>query len=238
MKRLIIPSLIIALFLPFWTNAETCYISVECGSCVNICNNSCDNGGNASRPPLSYGIEDRNLYNSLRGRILILPERNGEAYYVHPSDYRVYYLGNATNALEVMQSLGYGTFNRDLWKIPAGVLTQYGTDSDRDGLSDNFEIAFGTNRYDFNSDHDVYSDKTEIIAGYDPNGPGKMPIDRNFTNKNKGRVLLETESFGQAWYVNPTDGKRYYFSNTYEMHDIIAKFGLGISNGNFNRLVR
>lgn len=235
MKKVLILLFLAGLLLPFTSKAETCSITINCGNCISLCNSSC---GREKYPRESFLVKDRNLYNKLRGRILVLPQRNGEAYYVHPSNYSVYYLGNSINALEVMQSLGYGTYNRDLDKVWTGVLYQYGTDSDMDGLSDNFEMAVGTNRFNFNSDFDVYSDKMEIIAGYDPNGSGKMPISKSFIEKNKGRVLLATENYGQAWYVNPVDGKKYYLSNQFEMSVIINKFGLGISNGNFNKLVQ
>ena len=33
------------------------------------------------------------------------------------------------------------------------------------------------------------------------------------TNNLNGKILLQVESKGEAWYVNPKDGKRYYMAN-------------------------
>lgn len=33
------------------------------------------------------------------------------------------------------------------------------------------------------------------------------------SNNMKGRILLQVESHGEAWYVNPKDEKRYYMAD-------------------------
>ncbi|MBU0648789.1 hypothetical protein KJ969_01620 [Patescibacteria group bacterium] len=49
-------------------------------------------------------------------------------------------------------------------------------DTDGDGLSDREEIrVWKTNALDIDTDGDGYDDKTEIDGGYDPIGPGKLP---------------------------------------------------------------
>jgi len=49
-------------------------------------------------------------------------------------------------------------------------------DTDGDGLSDREEIrVWKTNALDIDTDGDGYDDKTEIDGGYDPSGPGKLP---------------------------------------------------------------
>lgn len=42
------------------------------------------------------------------------------------------------------------------------------SDTDRDGLSDKFEIDFGTDILQIDSDGDGFNDKIEIVKGYDP----------------------------------------------------------------------
>jgi len=52
-----------------------------------------------------------------------------------------------------------------------------------------------------------------------PVGPGEIntvepaEADVNLVNRLKGRILLQVESYGEAWYVNPADGRRYYLAD-------------------------
>ena len=48
-----------------------------------------------------------------------------------------------------------------------------------------------------------------------------------------GRILLQTQDKGQAWYVNPLDKKRYYLGRPADAFNLMRRFGLGISNANF-----
>jgi len=56
------------------------------------------------------------------------------------------------------------------------------------------------------------------------------PIDPVLVARLKGRILLQVQSHGEAWYVNPDDGKRYYMSNGTEALAIMRKFALGITD--------
>ncbi|MFA6995452.1 MAG: hypothetical protein WC249_03545 [Patescibacteria group bacterium] len=49
----------------------------------------------------------------------------------------------------------------------------------------------------------------------------------------KGRILLQVEDKGQAWYVNPTDGKKYALGRPQDAFNLMRRFALGISNSNF-----
>lgn len=42
--------------------------------------------------------------------------------------------------------------------------------------------------------------------------------------------MIQTESYGRAWYINPKDGTRYYLRNGDEAFRTLASFGLGITN--------
>lgn len=53
-----------------------------------------------------------------------------------------------------------------------------------------------------------------------------------------GRILLQVEARGEAWYVNPADGMRYYLKNGVVAFEMLRKFGLGISNKDFVALER
>lgn len=186
----------------------------------------------------SYKIEDKNLYQSLKGKIILRTERKGEAYYVSPTEEKVYFLGSSRGAFQILQSMGVGMTDAGLSKISAGYLDNFRSDSDMDGLSDDFENAFGSNAYNSNSDRDRYSDKVEILNNYNPNGANKLPIDLNFTGLNEGRVFLQVQRNGEMWYVNPTDGRRYFVHDTDDARSLVEKVGLGISENNFFKLIQ
>lgn len=48
-----------------------------------------------------------------------------------------------------------------------------------------------------------------------------------------GRILLQVEDKGQAWYVNPGDNRRYYLGRPDDAFLVMRYFGLGISNADF-----
>lgn len=52
----------------------------------------------------------------------------------------------------------------------------------------------------------------------------------------KGRILLQVENNGEAWYVHPDDGKRYYMKDGETCYEMMRAFGLGISNADFEKL--
>ncbi len=56
----------------------------------------------------------------LAGKILLRVQEHGEAYYVNPSDLKMFYLGTPKDAFEVMRSQGLGIANKDLEKIEIG----------------------------------------------------------------------------------------------------------------------
>lgn len=50
----------------------------------------------------------------------------------------------------------------------------------------------------------------------------------------KGRILLQVESKGEAWYVNPDNKKRHYLGRPADAFQVMRELGLGISNKDFN----
>jgi len=132
--------------------------------------------------------------------------------------------------LAVMKQLSIGITNSDLNKIPLGPFTTDRADDDQDGLPNNTEIALGTNPNSQDSDNDGYNDALEIANGYNPLGSGRLPLDINFTKKHLGKIFLQVESRGEAWYVNPTDQKRYFLGSPADAFVIMKNLGLGITN--------
>lgn len=101
------------------------------------------------------------------------------------------------------------------------------TDSDGDELSDALEKALGTNPFKKDSDGDGYDDKIEIMGGYNPSGTGKIPTDKTFSAKQAGKILLQVEDNGEAWYINPLNMSRYYLGRPADAFAIMRRLGLG-----------
>lgn len=115
----------------------------------------------------------------LSGRILIQTERNGEAWYVDPVSQKRFYMGQPSDAFEIMRGFGLGIKNSDLKKIAEA---------------------------------------------------GSRDIDLNFAKKMSGRILLQVESRGEAWYVSSLDYRRYYLGSPVDAYRVMRELGLGISN--------
>ena len=187
----------------------------------------------AEGPKPAYSSD---MARSQKGKILLQVEAKGEAWYVSPADEKRYYMGRPDDAFSLMRQLGVGITNADLKKIGIGAKNFEGPDSDGDGLSDIFEDAIGTDKNDRDSDNDGYDDKTEALNGYDPLGSGKMPIDQAFANRQKGRILLQVENNGEAWYVSPADGLRYFMGRPLDAFNLMRGLGLGITNQNLEKI--
>lgn len=56
------------------------------------------------------------------------------------------------------------------------------------------------------------------------------------SSKLKGRILLQVESHGEAWYVNPKNSYRYYMANGFEAYNIMRNLGVGITTANLARI--
>lgn len=180
-------------------------------------------------------VDDR-LVQRLRGRILLQVENRGEAWYLDPVTDDKFYLKNGLAAYNMFRRAGLGITNNDLAKIPVGFIDYDDTDSDDDGLTDLLEEALGTDPNDSDSDDDGYDDKTEVMEQYNPRGIDRQGIDNALINRLKGRILLQVEDRGQAWYINPVDGKRYLLSNGDQAYRILRNLSLGIKNSDLRKI--
>lgn len=63
-----------------------------------------------------------------------------------------------------------------------------------------------------------------------------LAYDYSFSKKWAGRILLQTEENGEAWYINPVNLKRYYLGRPDDAFQIMLDLGLGISNADLGRL--
>lgn len=60
--------------------------------------------------------------------------------------------------------------------------------------------------------------------------------DLSFSKKQAGRILLQVQNKGEAWYVSPKDFKRYYLGRPQEAFDIVRHHAIGISEKDFQAL--
>ncbi len=170
------------------------------------------------------------LSTKLSGRILLQIESRGEAWYVNPYNKKRYSLGRPNDAFDLMRNLGTGIADTYLSKIQLADENLIGQDSDSDGLSDAVEDSVGTEKNNRDSDGDGYGDKEEAINGYDPRGPGKLSLNSKFAKEKSGKIFLQVQANGEAWYINPNDYKRYFLGRPADAFNLMKKLGLGISN--------
>lgn len=61
-------------------------------------------------------------------------------------------------------------------------------------------------------------------------------VSANLAQSLSGRILLQVQSSGQAWYVNPANNQRYFLGRPDDAFNIMRRLGLGISEADFNKL--
>lgn len=115
--------------------------------------------------------------------------------------------------------------------------------------------GYGVTRNNFSTSKNYYSQSVDIkdinlgfVKILDPSNNTVM-LNKDNSNKSnsgtnqastniklKGYILLQVESVGEAWYVNPVDGKRYYMKDGATAYELMRKFGLGITNSDLAKL--
>lgn len=63
-------------------------------------------------------------------------------------------------------------------------------------------------------------------------GPADISLSRSLV----GRIVLQVEDKGQAWYINPVDLNRYFLGSPADAFRVLREQGLGISNANLGLL--
>ena len=180
-----------------------------------------------------------NLYSQLKGKIILRVQDKGQAYYVSPKEKKIYSLGKPDDAFPIIRSQGLGITNANLIKIPVGLTGLSGNDSDSDGLPDALEVALGTDQNKADTDGDGFKDKDELAGGFSPLAKSvKIGYDNSFAVAQKGKIFIQVESRGEAWYVNPSDGKRYFLARPADAFSIMRLLGAGVSNNDFSSLVK
>jgi len=166
----------------------------------------------------------------LRGQFLIQADRAGQAWYVDVENGLRHSVANDSSALNILHQLGLGISNDNLAKIPIALDDRFiRFDSDGDGVDDRVERAIGTDPFKADSDGDSYDDGLELKYHFNPLGPGRLPIDSNFSASLAGQILLQVENKGEAWYINPSDNLRYHIADPEDLLRVITYLGKGIS---------
>ncbi|HCC22687.1 TPA: hypothetical protein DF272_00705 [Candidatus Falkowbacteria bacterium] len=57
---------------------------------------------------------------------------------------------------------------------------------------------------------------------------------QTLTERTSGKILLQVEEHGEAWYVYPLDGFRYYLGRPDDAFTLMRELGLGVNNENFD----
>lgn len=63
-----------------------------------------------------------------------------------------------------------------------------------------------------------------------------VKTDPTLVSRLRGYILLDVQSHGEAWYLNPTDNSRYYMKDGAIAYEMMRSFGLGISEVDYQRL--
>ena len=66
--------------------------------------------------------------------------------------------------------------------------------------------------------------------------PASAGTEETLAKKLAGKILLQVESRGEAWYINPQNLKKYYFRNPVEALGQMKRLSLGISNSDLSKI--
>jgi len=61
-------------------------------------------------------------------------------------------------------------------------------------------------------------------------------VDNALTTRLTGRILLQVENHGEAWYINPADSQKYYMANGEKAYNIMRFLGVGITNTDLTKI--
>ena len=51
-----------------------------------------------------------------------------------------------------------------------------------------------------------------------------------------GKILIQVEQVGEAWYVDPVNLDRYFMGRPHDAFDLMRNLGLGITNEKLNQI--
>lgn len=111
--------------------------------------------------------------------------------------------------------------------------------------------VFNTRSYDYLYDHikaNCSVDPRSAMINYQVRWPqvthswidtqisAQTTSDPGLVSKLKGRILLQVQQHGEAWYLNPTTLKRYYMKDGPTAYEMLRSFGLGITESDYTKI--
>lgn len=90
-------------------------------------------------------------------------------------------------------------------------------------------------RYYMADGNEAYNIMRNLGVGIKNSDLDKLKNNKNSALKQKGKIFLQVESKGEAYYVN-SDGTLYYLQNGAEAYNIMRKLGLGITNNDLAKI--
>ncbi len=123
------------------------------------------------------------------------------------------------------------------FKIPANIKSgkyRIAIRNNKSKSSDFFEVINSRNTEeegDYSEENSTNTGISTLGGQYDP-----LKKDSSLVERLKGRILLQTEEHGEAWYVNPNDSLRYYMANGDVAYEMMRSFSLGISNVDLEKI--
>ena len=63
-----------------------------------------------------------------------------------------------------------------------------------------------------------------------------MAAQAGLANRLSGRIVINVEKDGEAWYIYPENNRRYYLGRPDDAFNIMRELGLGISESNFEKI--
>ncbi len=100
----------------------------------------------------------------------------------------------------------------------------------------NLNVSFATNSKYLLTPGQAFHLSGAISSPAVPSSTSPASAAASLAARLKGRILLQVEDKGQAWYVNPADGKRYYLGRPTDAFNLMRQVSLGISNDDFASL--
>ncbi len=97
-------------------------------------------------------------------------------------------------------------------------------------------------RYYLRDGDEAYNIMRHLSLGITNADLAKIPtkksqtFDSELVERLKGYILLQVESRGEAWYLNPTDGLRYYLKDGPAAYNLMREMSLGITNANLEKI--
>ena len=82
----------------------------------------------------------------------------------------------------------------------------------------------------------ISASKSVLKKLTNPLGTGRLVLSNSLASRIKGRIVLQVESRGEAWYIHPVDGKRYYLANGDAAYQIMRFLSLGITNDDLRKI--